>query len=980
MRITRPSSSPPTQTITRFASQKETRHPPLPGKNKGRVTREFVGKTVEVEASTADGTHIMRLKLSAAERAEGGVVFKSLVEPLPRDLPAGTTLQPVTGELATGAEQWRVEVDSFGSAPGARLLDAPVESRRVLRTTGDVPEGAETSGVQGLIECTAQGHSTWERKVRMVTSETAYCDASTASMLGERVQVWALAPTDDVGGQQQTVAVRGATNTARPDGLYVVEPLALDGDRGHRVKLAAGGETGAVEVMIERFCMVLETKGRGAKSRPVVRPDASRALVTDAAAIKRGPGTFFCRPREGGTEVHASETTLRPSRTPSLAASLLGASGMQSVEPADGHGGLVEHAGFCGLRAADFLDGEIARDSMFTFHFASPVQHEGSQVRFLDYAAYTAGAEARDSLNHLNLDVSIVELMEVGFSVDPQMRRQLADGLPQGMECGFRQEFAQSSLPEALRDIRVPARAAPVPQLTAGVVFALEERKTELRHWPRGAPVWRVRLEGGREQSFMQRSGQDEEYEDDDGLGLASHKGLVGPQRMLPWTGTGTLTLTSPVDAPLPVSPPGATPYVCYFKAMATQPDVLPPLDRFRASFEALHPLTRASLLPKEMQTALSTFVKEAPSLLHHSSAAMSVIRHRQTTDPLESFLDLPLFGPRIEVEHDAFHAVLNSVIKVLDKTSVVCFIFGADAQEAWSRRLQSRYVPSGAQKTKAGGFRTGSHPRVVYQCRGHQATGSFLTRSWEALTDSIKTTTTAPKMLLLHVTARALESVSINLQFIRWGLHYMLRRSQLFYRGEQSDAAKAEMEDMMDAAWWAVRRRMSSLFPGDLDAAWNCMYGTNQWMMRSFHSVGHCIREQFKRGWPAMDATTTEDVQTDSREGNIDGHSVSARSFQAVELERRLELKRREELRAVGGYPKLAQDARRAILCGKRGHRGFGRCAPRARPRACKPAPSLAQDRGSAWCDALAVIAGSCMRSPSARRSAMHMRRSAQV
>ena len=31
---------------------------------------------------------------------------------------------------------------------------------------------------------------------------------------------------------------------------------------------------------------------------------------------------------------------------------------------------------------------------------------------------------------------------------------------------------------------------------------------------------------------FMQRSGLDEEYTDDDGLGLPSHKGVAGEQRM----------------------------------------------------------------------------------------------------------------------------------------------------------------------------------------------------------------------------------------------------------------------------------------------------------------------------------------------------------------------------------------------------------------------------------------------------------------
>ena len=61
----------------------------------------------------------------------------------------------------------------------------------------------------------------------------------------------------------------------------------------------------------------------------------------------------------------------------------------------------------------------------------------------------------------------------------------------------------------------------------------------------------------------------------------------------------------------------------------------------------------------------------------------------------------------------------------------------------------------------------------------------------------------------------------------------------------------------MMDAAWWAVRRRLSSLFPGDLDAAWNRIYACNQWMMRSFHSIGHCIREQLAmaRLWAAESA-----------------------------------------------------------------------------------------------------------------------------
>ena len=902
-----------------FATERTQRLPPLPGRKQARTKKWFVNRPIEVEVSAADGSPVARAKLSGADRLDGANVAVTLAEghAPSAEWPAGTRLRPINGDTVSSRESWRVSIYSFGAKPPARQQDAPVPLQSVLLVRGSPPDppGDTAAGAHADVECVGP-LSTLRFHVTASRAADAYKPPGQAPLTGLSVEVWTLglppstastasastastasaasaaSTTASVASFEQTVSLPGVTNPSSADGSYRVQPSGQMG----RMTLAAS-EAGLADVAISRMANAVSLVGKDRV--PAVSTDWRRALVVGAGVLKKGSALLVCSSQADPAAQETAQVQIRPTAAPSLALSLYGRPGRQRLELSEYLPG-GELAGFIGRPAADYQDGNTLRDSMYSFHFT-----EGP-VKESDYAALLSGGEERNSEDHIMVTDSLGydPLSEVGLTGGQDL-------LERHDACSIRQTADVSGLRSALEAAAV--RAA-VPVRRTGLVLARETRKTHLANWPAPlrARVWRVRFSDGTERSYLEPS----DAQSADAANLPLHLGMQGVQRMLPWLGLGSLALTSAMASPLPRAP-----HVCHFVALTVVPDVRAPLDRFFAAHKQLELLLPLLLNPMDLVDTQQTFVSEVLPLLSHSSAAIKVMEARRSSDLCEAFTELPVFGPRVEMEHDVFHAVLNGGIRVIDKGSVCAFVMGPAFQDAWKRRLLSQYVPSGAQKTKAGGFRLGKHPMVVYQCRGHQSTGAFLAQWWRCFSDAATPATT----LLAGALERAFESIAVNMNFIRWALHYMRSRAQTFFMGSESMHNQRVIEDMLDAAWLSIRQRLCALFPGECDAAFNAAFATDAWMMRSFHTVGHGIREQFKRGWHAQDATTTEDLQTDSREAFIDGHSVHARTFESLELLQNLELKRREELRVRGGYAALAAEAAKDLKCGRRGHRGQG-------------------------------------------------------
>ena len=583
--------------------------------------------------------------------------------------------------------------------------------------------------------------------------------------------------------------------------------------------------------------------------------------------LKKGKAEYVCRTGAGAERKEAVSLKEDASEEADLPASLVGRPGEQEIDDVSGVPGV------CGSQADDFTWEGVDYSPAITFFFLEGL------TKSTVYGVAGSGQE-RDPSVHLvltdHLDYAPLHALK--------LTRAATLVRAAGERCFIRQLVRFSAVPELIEEMKVTAASDLAD--SAGVIYA-KETAGEMRHWPSGMHVYRVRLDDGREQSYGLR---DEAIALD---ALPLYRGLQGEQRLLRFEAAavdalagrlGSVRSTNAIDEALPVSPPGSPPYVCTIKQYSIRRDVRSPLERYMGAVDDLQTLLPALASMDEKRVAYATFLQKASSLLSWSEAGMLALQASR-----RDFNGLSIFGPRIEFWYDTMHATVNSMLRVLNKMLVVAHILGPEFVARVKTAFGLMHIPYGRQKTKSGAPRNGDFPLQVYMCRGHQADAAVKSRYWERLRRSVPTDTTDGQ--LVHALAHSFESTMANLYMLHWALHHMRARSQTFFLGAESGPNMVAVEDRVKFAWYSVRRHMCWMFPGECQINNDPTFVTDAWMMRSFHIIFHAIHSLFLKGKSPVDASTIEQMQAESRSEHLDGTSYQWRMLETKELLERKEL-----------------------------------------------------------------------------------------
>ena len=169
-----------------------------------------------------------------------------------------------------------------------------------------------------------------------------------------------------------------------------------------------------------------------------------------------------------------------------------------------------------------------------------------------------------------------------------------------------------------------------------------------------------------------------------------------------------------------------------------------------------------------------------------------------------------------------------------------------------------------------------------------------------------------------------AFESIVADIFFLDRALYFGPRRSQIFFLGEESETNRRIMQDAVQDAWTSLRLSLNRLFPGAPQFERGAGVYTMSWMMRSCHTVGHCI-EYFLRGDSPIDASSIESLQGELRDAQHDAVGWAINMLDGLTLMQRRELRRIVQLKARGGVKGVKPLIAKAEA-GALGHQKWGR------------------------------------------------------
>jgi len=228
--------------------------------------------------------------------------------------------------------------------------------------------------------------------------------------------------------------------------------------------------------------------------------------------------------------------------------------------------------------------------------------------------------------------------------------------------------------------------------------------------------------------------------------------------------------------------------------------------------------------------------------------------------------------------------------------------------------RLDRKYVPVGTERLSDGTLWPGDYPKVLKQFRGVQAAAAIAAQPWLAFAEKGQKGVEPVRIALVS----GFESVMCNMFFLDRALYLGLHRSQIFFLGAVSDANARLIMDAVLSSWLMLRRVMGTLFPG---AGRNWLLA---WMMRSCHTVGHCI-ERFRDGYSPIDASSIESIQGELRQAELDSTGYQLNQLNSLVLLEQREMARRVRLETKGGYTGVKKDIAKSELRGRLGHQRWG-------------------------------------------------------
>ena len=296
----------------------------------------------------------------------------------------------------------------------------------------------------------------------------------------------------------------------------------------------------------------------------------------------------------------------------------------------------------------------------------------------------------------------------------------------------------------------------------------------------------------------------------------------------------GSVNLIAPgiEDAPLPAG------RRCRLSQQSDAPSVDAPAKTAIDEYSALLVLlpTLHSAFDRSRAVLLSTLA--IISVLAAAGASKKVLKMS-----FRGFTRLPLFALLL-FRHDALHATLNSGKRCFNRAFTMAKALDLDnpsggVEKCIATALSDVHVHSGRPTNAAGIYIVGDFVAwVVKQFRGSQFDAAVSTRVWDCFEKAN------------HLALRdAFENIIGNAYGLHFALRWGKRQSAVrFYGGAQDDTERENNEEkagkFIKAMWLHLRRDLCKLFPGDCDATFNKVFATNGWMMRSFHTVGHLVKE----------------------------------------------------------------------------------------------------------------------------------------
>ena len=228
----------------------------------------------------------------------------------------------------------------------------------------------------------------------------------------------------------------------------------------------------------------------------------------------------------------------------------------------------------------------------------------------------------------------------------------------------------------------------------------------------------------------------------------------------------------------------------------------------------------------------MRSFLDIAEKLLSVSDSSIKALKEVQS-----GFTGLPLF-PLIPFGHDTLHATLQCSKRCHGRFLEACWICGPIFQKDCKERLDRKYVPVGKERNQDGSPKEGDNPDQMNQYRGLQEIAAVAARAWESF--SKVNVGLLSGMQWVRALAPAFEYVIGNMFFISRALYLGTARAQIFFLGEKSQENRRLVVDAVQEAWIWIRRVLCHLYPGTCTAG--AGYWLLAWMMRSCHTVEHCI------------------------------------------------------------------------------------------------------------------------------------------